>query len=172
MKLKFPKRKSIRLLRYDYSQAGYYFITICAKDRRNLFGTIDVGTARYPLKLCFNGFPLCGRLLSSEVGQIIEAEIKKIDEIYEGVEIIKYVIMPNHVHIIISLNNESGRPQAVPTVSRIVNQFKGSISKKFGYSIWQSRFHDHVIRNESEYQKIWQYIDENPIRWANDCYYT
>jgi len=87
----------------------------------------------------------------------------------------KYVIMPNHVHMIIKLSvvqEENGRPMAAPTISRIVNQFKGSVSKQIEYSLWQKLFHDHIIRDEAEYQKIWRYIDENPSRWTEDSYYT
>ncbi len=155
----------------------------------------------------------------SKIGKIISNEIKKIPEIYEHVKIDKYVIMPNHIHMIILIdgfvktderitadewtnaderssplqetckipavganivrpgiqirphNTNIVYPENAPTVSRIIKQFKGSISKQIGYSIWQKLFHDHIIRDDEEYNNIWQYIDENPIKWQNDCYY-
>jgi len=80
--------------------------------------------------------------------------------------------MPNHIHIIIVLQcGENGRPKVAPTISRIIQQFKGSISKQIGFSIWQKLFHDHIIRNEKKYQKIWEYIDTNPLKWEDDCYF-
>ena len=114
-----------------------------------------------------------GRPPLSRIGDIIDKEINKIPTIYENVEIDKYVIMPNHIHLIISLNgNEDGRPEVTPTVSHIIKYFKGSISKQIGFSIWQKLFHDHIIRNEAEYLKIWEYIDTNPLKWQKDCYYS
>lgn len=156
-----PERKNIRLKGYDYSQAGYYFVTVCVKDRLNLLWE-SVGAA-------------CGRPPLSEIGIIIDTEINKIGKIYETVTIDEYVIMPNHIHMIITLKIEldiNGRPQAAPTISRILNKFKGSVSKQIGYTIWQKLYHDHIIRNQATYQKIWQYIDKNPATWAEDCYYT
>ena len=65
----------------------------------------------------------------------------------------------------------NGRPKAAPTISRIINQFKGSISKQIGYSIWQKLFHDRIIRNEDEHNRIVQYIESNPINWNDDCFH-
>jgi len=103
------------------------------------------------------------------IGELVEMEINIIPTKYEDITIDKYVIMPNHIHMII-VNSGDGRPQVAPTVSRVVKQFKGSIAKKVGFSIWQKSFHDRIIRNETEYRQIWQYIDENPIKWDEDKY--
>ena len=156
-----PKRKNIRLKYYDYSQNGAYFITICTENKSHLFGEIvpsSVGAT-------------CGRPLLSNIGIIVRSEIEKIPSVYSNVDIDNYVIMPNHIHMIMSLCS-NGRPQVAPTISRIVKQFKGSITKKIGHSIWQRSYHDHVIRNEAEYQKIWEYIDTNPMKWEYDCYFN
>ena len=94
---------------------------------------------------------------------------------YDSVEVTKYVVMPNHIHMIIIIRdtiNYSGRTQFAPTVSRVVKQFKGSVTKKIGHSIWQRSFHDHIIRDENDYLRIWKYIDENPSNWMDDCYYS
>ena len=108
----------------------------------------------------------------SEIGKLVDFEINKISSIYNAVLIDKYVVMPNHIHMIIMiLSDEYGRPQVAPTVSRIVKQFKGSISKQIGFPVFQRSYHDHIIRNQSDYDEIWQYIDENPLKWQSDCYY-
>lgn len=80
--------------------------------------------------------------------------------------------MPNHIHLIVLITaSNDGRTQFAPTVSRMVKQFKGAVSKEIGHSIWQKSFHDRIIRNEAEYQKIWRYIEENPLKWELDKYY-
>ena len=108
----------------------------------------------------------------SEIGKLVDFEINKISSIYDTVLIDKYVVMPNHIHMIIMiLSDEYGRPQVAPTVSRIVMQFKGSISKQIGFPVFQRSYHAHIIRNQSDYDEIWQYIDENPLKWQSDCYY-
>lgn len=156
---KLPKRKNIRLKGYDYSQAGYYYVTICTKNRQNLFwNEWDVRTT-------------CDVQLST-VGKIVDLEINKINFIYENVEINKYVIMPNHIHMIIILNDRDRRPKVAPTISRIIKQFKGSISKQIGFSLWQKSFYDHIIRNKHEYERIYGYIETNPLKWEEDKYYV
>ena len=156
-----PKRKSIRLNGYDYSSCGAYFITLCTKDKKKLFWNSVGANCVRP-----NEAPL------SEIGKLVDFEINKISSIYDAVLIDKYVVMPNHIHMIIMiLSDEYGRPQVAPTVSRIVKQFKGSISKQIGFPVFQRSYHDHIIRNQSDYDEIWQYIDENPLKWQSDCYY-
>jgi len=66
----------------------------------------------------------------------------------------------------------SGRQNAAPTLSQIIGQWKRAVSINAGFSLWQKSFHDHIIRSEAEYQRISQYIDQNPARWAEDEYYT
>lgn len=75
--------------------------------------------------------------------------------------------MPDHIHMIIFIMpNENGRTQFAPTLSRIIKQFKGSITKQIGFSIWQKSFNDHIIRNEKSYLEIWKYIDGNPLKFS------
>ena len=83
----------------------------------------------------------------------------------------KYVIMPNHIHIILFVNN-SGSAMRSPTISTVINQTKGAITKQIGYSVWQRSCHDHVIRNENEYKKICQYIEDNPAQRKEDEYFV
>ncbi len=161
--MELPKRKNIRLKDFDYSQNGAYFVTLCIKNNQNLLWNVGATCGR----------PSTDKTHLNENGIIVDNEINKIKAIYnQSVNIDKYVIMPNHVHLIIVLCNEiDGRPQVAPTISRIIQQFKGAISKQIGFAIWQKLFHDHIIRNEEEYLKIWQYIDTNPQKWELDCYH-
>ncbi|MBB6214042.1 REP element-mobilizing transposase RayT [Anaerosolibacter carboniphilus] len=153
-------RKNVRLKNYDYSQAGYYFITICVKDKRCMLWEDNVEAPS-------------GRPNLSNIGTIVAAGIENITRIYENVMIDKYAIMPNHIHMIIVLRGkEDRRAMHAPTISRIINQFKGFVTKQIGYSIWQKLFYDHVIRNEQEYQNICPYIETNPLKWMEDCYYS
>lgn len=160
-----PKRKANHLKDYDYSQPGCYFITICTKDRKHLFwdGETD---------LCSVG-AACGRPPLSKLGRCVENEIEVLSTTYPMVGVDKFVVMPNHVHIMVNIfAPEDRRPQAVPTIARVVNQFKGAVTKTAGRHIWQKGYHDHVIWNDADYLRIWDYIDTNLAKWREDCYYT
>lgn len=156
------QRKPNRLKDHDYSQPGYYFITICTHQMRQLFWSPQplVGAA-------------CGRPPLSPWGQYAEDELVRLSGIYSNALLDKHVVMPNHVHLILRiLEPDGGRPQAAPTIPRIINQFKGRVSKQAGKAVWQKGYYDHVIRTESAYLRIWNYIDTNPARWQEDEYYT
>ena len=102
----------------------------------------------------------------SKIGIVIENEIYKLNTVYENIKVDKYQIMPNHIHLIIFIYEDSnGRTQFAPTISRIIKQFKGSITKQIGFSIWQKSFYDRIIRNEKEYQEVWNYIHNNPLKY-------
>lgn len=155
-------RKNIRLKDYDYSQGGYHFVTICTKDRQNLLGGI-VGAA--------SGRP---EMVLSNHGEIVKSWIDKISEKYPYVKIENAVVMPNHIHIILSINTD-GRPDAAPTATlgSIIGYFKHQTTKDADvHGLWQRSYHDHIIRDEAAYQRIYQYIAQNPALWLDDCYYT
>ena len=126
MKENLPKRKNIRLRYYDYSEEGLYFITICTKNREQLLGKI---TEENQIKL-------------TKVGTIVEKSIRNLERIYSNITIDEYVVMPNHIHIIIIINEKNDL-----TISRIINQYKGGITKKIGYPIYQKFFYEHIIIN-------------------------
>ena len=150
-------RKQNRLPHYDYSAAGAYFITICTKNRENLFwSSVGANCVRPQENL-------------TKIGLAVEKELVKWNELYNGVCLDKYVIMPNHIHAIVIVD---GRTQFAPTISRIVKQFKGTVSKTIGFSPWQRSFYDHVIRGEKDYLDVWSYIDNNPKRWLDDPLYS
>ena len=103
---KLPKRKNIRLRNYDYSQGGYYFISICTRDKKSILWKAGA-TCGDP----FEKPPL------SKIGEIIDSEINKINSIYQNVEINKHVIMPNHIHMIIVLDAGNWRSKTAPTIA-------------------------------------------------------
>ena len=115
----------------------------------------------------------------TKYGDIVNDNIKKINEIYRYVSVEKYVIMPDHIHMILFVSDfedksvNYGTPRAAfPTksVSQIINGLKAISTKQIGFSVWQKSFHDHIIRNEKEFLEICDYIDNNPINWVNDIY--
>ncbi len=148
-------RKETRLKNYDYSSCGGYFLTICTQERRNYFWS-DVGATI--------GRPRDVEL--SPYGKLVEEAINKISEIYPSIKVDRYVIMPDHIHLLLIIcADESGRPMVAPTMSRVVQQMKGYATKRIGKSIWQKSFADHIIRNREDYEEHVKYIHENPIRW-------
>ena len=154
-----PKRKPNRLPDFDYSTPGAYFITICTKDRQNLFWT-DVGAS-------------IARPQLTKWGEIAATAICDIPNHYSAISVDHYVVMPNHIHLLLQINTDTnGRPMVAPTISTVIQQFKGIVTKRIGQSIWQKLYHDHVVRGERDYLKIWEYIDNNPARWTEDCFYT
>ena len=160
--MELQKRKQNRLKNYDYSKPNAYFITICTENRRNMFWeNVGASIAR----------PEDVRL--SEYGRMVEESIRDIPKYYHAITVDRFVVMPNHIHLLLQIHtDESGRAMLAPTVSTVIAQLKGAISKKIGHSIWQKLFHDHVIRNQKDYEMIWNYIEGNPMKWAEDCFYT
>jgi putative transposase len=145
-------RKSIRLKDYDYSQSGYYFITICVKDRQNILCDI----------VSIHGI---SKILTTQTGQTVLHYLQNIGSVYQKANLDCFVIMPNHVHCIIQLYDGL-------SLSVIINSFKTITSKKSGVTLWQRGYYDHIIRNEKELQKIREYIMNNPSKWQEDEYYT
>lgn len=154
--MSLPIRKKNRLAEYDYCTPGYYFLTICTADKSKLFWDTEV---------LIDGQPKL-----SAIGSIARKYLLEIPNYYQGVSVDKSVIMPNHIHLILILS-KFHQEIALPSVENIIGQYKRAVSKAIGESIWQKGFHDHVIRGESDYRKIWQYIDMNPYRWTDDCYF-
>ena len=166
-------RKLNRLKNYDYSSNGLYFVTICTQNRIQCLSEIIIVNDNIVGNAAL-GVP---HVILTEYGKIVNDNIRKINEIYRYVSVIKYVVMPDHIHMILFVSdhedNVGGTPRAAfPTksVSQIINALKSISTKQIGFSIWQKSFHDHIIRSEAELREIWQYIDNNPINWANDIY--
>ena len=189
-------RKPNRLAAYDYSRAGVYFITICVQDRRPLLSRIPlgccapgprtpVGEGRPEYKQCVNlprtpdprtpAGASIARPPSPELtplGEIVNHAILSIPSHYSDVSVDHYVIMPNHIHLLMRIDRDPGRAMLAPTdISRVIQQLKGFITKQYGKAFWQKSFYDHIVRDESDYRTRWQYIDENPARWAEDEFF-
>ena len=185
-------RRSIRLKGYDYSQLGFYFITICVQNREHLFGHIENG-----------------KMVLNDAGRMGENEWLNIPQRFKNVVLHEYIVMPNHFHCIVEMvetkpvgatlvvdPNKNGHPQGdaptgsapqgdaptenSPTVGDIVGAFKSITTvnyissvkdndwKPFHNKLWQRNYYEHIIRNEQAYQNISQYIISNPKNWDND----
>ena len=167
------ERKPLRLKGYNYA-AGWYFVTACTREKQPLFwlpvthnpisseGVVGADIIR----------PLCPPALS-ELGSMVERAIREIPAHYPNVRLDKYVVMPNHIHLILALAQRSGRMVSAPTkpLSTVIGSMKRYTSRAAGFSLWQRSFYDHIIRNEADYLRIWNYIDVNPARWREDEYY-
>lgn len=166
-------RRSIRLKEYDYSRAGAYFVTVCIKNKVQLLGEI-----------------IHREMLLSKIGKVAEKCWNEIPIHYPRVQLDKYIVMPNHIHGIIRIIDDVGAEDFQPlqqTQSKI-NQFQKIIPKSLGSIIrgfkigitkwcnqckyerfaWQRNYHEHIIRNEEELNRIREYIVNNPLRWQYD----
>lgn len=156
MDKELPSRKRNRLKHYDYSSCGAYFITICTSDRRNYFWNGVGATIGRPQDVDL-----------SQYGKLVDEAINNIPSIYPALKLDHYVIMPDHIHLLLIIRaDEYGRPMVAPTISRVVQQLKGYITKRIGHSIWQKLFFDHVIRNRQDYEEHVKYICDNPVKWV------
>ena len=156
--MELPTRKPMRLSDYDYSSPGAYFVTVCTANRRCILSDITEGADAL-------GSP---RLQLTDAGIVVEKYILTTERM-PGFHVEKYVIMPNHIHMILRIDNGPPRASA-PTVSDAVGAIKRLVNRRLGQDIWQRSFHEHVIRNENDYCEIAEYIDANPSKWADDCY--
>lgn len=158
-----PKRKPVRLKGYDYSTAGAYFITICVQGRRCILSQITVGEGLAPPAVQL-----------TDMGKLAEQQLQAIPARYPSAAIDKYVIMPNHIHLILRLLAGAGEASPSPTVTQVVGVFKSLTTRLCPdeTKLFQRSFYDHVIRNETDYQEIWTYIDQNPAKWSDDCFYV
>ena len=157
------ERKRNRLCNYDYGQSGAYFITICTKDRKQILSKI-VGDDAY--------------IVPKPYGLVVEKYIRNVPQIE------KYVIMPDHIHMLIRLDQGSmwastptakniglGAEEgtAIPTknvIASIVRSIKVLTTKEIGEPVFQRSYYDHVIRNQQDYDSVWEYIENNPRKWA------
>ncbi len=169
--MELPERKPNRISDYDYSQNGAYFVTICTKGRKKILSEMSIET---PVPGCpqETAEP---EIVLSKYGKIANKYIRQIDNFYDYLSVDRYVIMPDHIHFLITLHGLDGHPgRGVPTkneertsiIARFVGTFKRFCNKEYGENIWQGRYYDHVIRNQRDYDEIWEYIENNPRKWA------
>jgi putative transposase len=178
MENKLPNRKGLRLKNYDYSQAGYYFVTLCTEDKGHVLGTVVDGF----MKL-------------NNAGEMIKNWIEKLNDKYENVELDKFVIMPNHIHFIViivgadpcvsppDISDNTGAHMGTP-LHTIIQWFKTMSTNEyikgvkndqyifFDKRVWQRNYYEHVIRKDNELHEIREYIMNNPAKWELDKYFS
>ena len=147
---RLPVRKNPRLRGYNYATPNYYFVTICTHNRKCLFWSDGK---------------------RNNLGQIAHDAVMQIPVHFPKNRVDQFVIMPNHIHMILVVE-----PGGVDT-SVVVGSYKSYISREIHrfcpqLKLWQVSYHDHGIRNQKQYERIWSYIDTNPMRWEKDCFYV
>jgi putative transposase len=171
MRQSYTRRNTNRIPQHNYSAPGYYFITICTKNRLELFGTVKNG-----------------QIVLNDLGNMVNTWWQKTFEKYQNLLNDVYIIMPNHIHGIINIvgagssrpgnntnNKFNRRGDRAPTIGQIIAYFKYQSTKQInilrntpGLKIWQRNYYDHIIRNEKSLQKIREYIINNPTTWDKD----
>ena len=156
-----PQRRSPRLNGYDYTRAGAYFVTLCTCNRTCLFGSV-----------------VDGEVILTKAGKVAHEKMHHIPGHWHGkVELDAFVVMPNHVHAILVLCGTFPPAQkpsnALPTLGQIVGSYKSGVSRRVRQQIpelcvWQGRYHDHIIRNETDLNRMRDYVLHNPARWQED----
>ena len=155
--MSLPQRKSPRLEDYDYFLEGGYFVTICTVDKKYLFGSIRNSIMHL-----------------SDAGQIAQDRWAMIPEFYPSVTLSDFVVMPNHVQGILFLSASYDKQ---PVLSNIIGGYKSGVTRiahqttDLTSTLWQVRFHDHIIRNEPDLNRIRDYVQTNPARWEADTFY-
>lgn len=160
---------SARLRGWDYSNAGYYFVTICTRNHEHHFGQIRDGEMHL-----------------SAVGEIAACYWREIPQHHANVELDEFVIMPNHVHGIVvicekkadmlpvtHLPGMSAISPKAGSLSVVIRSYKSAVSRWAGLNgypgfAWQERFYDRIVRNEESLNRIRQYILGNPVKWMAD----
>ena len=142
-----PCRKQHQLKEHDYKANGAYFITIVTKQRIEALGRVDDKA-----------------MILSQIGEAAAHCISKIEEIYPSVRVSASVVMPNHVHLLLDLLDDRRNP----SVQRVIQQWKGAVSKQAEYSLWQEGFDDRLILTTKRYNTVKAYIKSNPSRWNDD----
>ena len=164
--MEYPRRKNLRLKKYDYSNNGGYFVTVCTYNRSRIFGDITGNVV---------GATLCGR--PNEPHRMIEKWLFEIENKYTGTKIDYYVIMPDHIHFIVMKTDKTGDHTGSPlqqiidwfktqTTNEYIKGVKSGIYKPFDKHFWQRGYYEHIIRNQQDLDEIRNYIENNPAKWA------
>jgi REP element-mobilizing transposase RayT len=172
-----PTRKNTRLKDFDYGSYGYYYVTICTNNKKNILCDIVGNDAL---------------VVPSKIGKKVIECWNNIAKLNENVEIDKFVLMPNHIHGIIIIKNESdietidkqygfevAERRGRRSLQCLIKDFKSVTTRHYKkiknitqeISLWQTSYYDEIIKNQFHYDNIWQYIDTNPLKWELDKYY-
>ena len=150
-------RKPLRLWGFDYASEGLYFVTVCTHEKRCSLGRVGGD-----------------EVILSTLGEIVERQLIKLPERLEAVAVDTYVVMPNHVHTIVGLSPRAR--QASPLrLGHVVAAFKSGSAREINRThatsdaaVWQRGYHDHIIRDDRDLERVREYIETNPIQWALD----
>ena len=160
--MELHKRKNQRLKDYDYGQPGTYFITICTRYHKEILSQIVRDDSCDPIYDTGNNI----KTLLLPYGKVVNKYIGLMNSKYTGISIDKYAIMPNHIHLIISIKEEHQKSKdATITISKFVSLYKRYCNKEIGEKIWQRSFYDHIIRGQTDYNEIYEYVNNNPLKW-------
>ena len=171
--MEYPRRKQVRLQEYDYSTPGAYYVTICTHEKRCILSTITAVGALHEA-------PAASVELTA-IGRIVQEQIDALPIRYPNLTVTKSVVMPNHIHLLVEVRaeralHEAPLPGKRAMLSKAIGYLKMNSSKR-GHALfpelklWQRSFYEHVIRNDCDYEEIWNYIENNPFRWADDLYH-
>jgi len=149
-----PRGLPLRLRGYDYSQAGFYYVTICTQER-----------------YCFFGKVIEGNVHLNDGGKIVQSVWDDLPRRFPSVTLDEYIIMPNHMHGIIIQSGESNTTKPAPVLGQIIRAFKAVSTVRIRRSLWpefawQDDFYEHIIRKNGELDRIRAYIVNNPARWS------
>lgn len=159
------ERKHPRLKGYDYNQAGHYYLTICTKERECILSSV-VG----------RGILDAPTVELTEWGRLAEGALSFLSGRSPDLQVEKYVIMPNHLHLIVRVAEggpgASGKPRPTEAlIPKFVSSLKRYTDRMAGRQLWQRSYYDHVLRGEGDYLRVWRYMDENPAKWQEDVFY-
>jgi len=160
-------RRSLRLQGYDYTREGAYFVTVCIQDRACLFGDVSDG-----------------EMILNDAGLMAEKCWRCIPAHFPHVALDEFVVMPNHIHGILSIIVPVGAKNISPlhsqqmhgpskTIGSAIRGFKIGVTKWMRqnttvHNVWQRNYYEHIIRDENDLNRIRQYIIGNPSRWTED----
>jgi len=168
------KRKTTRLKGADYDHNKIVFLTICTQNRRCILSRI-VGTG------VLDGPSVSPYIELTHYGKIADKYINQLNAFYDNISVENYVIMPNHIHILLWIKNEHNETTVTDQITttaqntitaRFLSTFKRFCNKECGENIWQYRSYDHIIRNRKDYEEHLQYIHQNPAKWFFDELYA
>lgn len=159
------ERKRNRMRGFDYTSEAIYFLTVCCKNRTQWFGEINDG-----------------RMELNAHGAIVQQQLEWLPGQYPYFKIHNSVVMPNHVHLlceIVHFHVRTGRdlpmqcPPKIKSISELMGAFKTTSSKQIHLAgniafEWQRSFHDHIVRSDESFDRIDDYITNNPARWDDD----